>query len=91
MGTPIQGNSKSDFVYDTGSGTLTTTTDSCLFGCTSEYYDPDASSTANITTNETSILEYGSANLTGMYVRDHVCLRDSQDLCVNNFTFFAIT
>ena len=44
-----------------------------------------------MTSNETSHLQYGSANLTGRYVKDHVCLTDDSELCVDNMTFFMIT
>ena len=92
LGTPLEGSANSEFMYDTGSGTLTATSENCIIGCTTHYYDPSKSSTANMT-NISAELGYGSANLTGQYVRDRACLSDDMDLnlCVDNFTLFEIT
>jgi hypothetical protein len=38
LGTPMQGNSSSMFVYDSGSGYLTVTAESCIT-CEDEYYN----------------------------------------------------
>ena len=62
-------------MYDTGSGTLTVTSKDCLIGCTTHVYDPSISSTANVT-NVTAELKYGSANLTGQYVKDLACISE---------------
>jgi hypothetical protein len=45
FGTPIQQSKTAEFVYDTGSGYLTTTSTQCLL-CRTKYYNPTASTTA---------------------------------------------
>ena len=47
FGTPLQMSSDSEFVYDTGSGYLTTTSTECSLCLFSKYYDPSASSTSS--------------------------------------------
>ena len=42
FGTPLQGTIDSEFVYDTGSGYLATTSSDC-FGCDSQYYNVESS------------------------------------------------
>lgn len=63
FGTPLQtdGNT-SNYVYDSGSGYLTTTSTSCST-CYSQQYDPSTSSTAKVVSSKTSTLSYGSATL----------------------------
>ena len=83
--------SNSRFIYDTGSGDLTTTSTFCNFGCRTQYYDQDKSLTAVQVTENISTLRYGSATLQGFYVEDTVCVAPVSDLCVDNFKFFEIT
>ena len=75
-------------MYDTGSGYLTTTSSSCNT-CSSQYYDPTTSTTAEVKSSGTKELDYGSASLVGYLGTDQVCL--SADMCVNDFEFFVIT
>ena len=92
LGTPLQGSYDSNFIYDTGSGYLITTSKNCTF-CNTQYYDQEASTSA-AQTNDTAVnLVYGSADVTGYLVEDVVCLDDSekQDLCVADFAFLAVT
>lgn len=93
LGTPLQ-KPDAKFMYDTGSGVLTATSTDCYMGCSSRVYNPSASTTCNTTDSRNDTLEYGSANLTGTFMRDHVCLPSSggdDQLCVQNLTLFAIT
>ena len=46
-----------------------------------------------IDSEETKTLEYGSAKLEGVIIKDNVCIDknlENDDLCVPEFTFFAI-
>ena len=80
----------SEFVYDTGSGDLTTTSSLCTRGCSSKYYDHEKSLTAVTHSQVLSTLRYGSATFRGMYTRDTVCIAPIIDLCVHDFKFFEI-
>jgi hypothetical protein len=60
IGTPLQGLPTSEFVYDTGSGYLTVTASGCS-NCSSIYYNPALSSTAQSSTYVQNSLTYGSA------------------------------
>lgn len=65
FGTPLQGSSTSDFIYDTGSGWVTVTGDKCT-SCSSMYYSSSASSSyAASTLTAKTALYYGSASLYG--------------------------
>ena len=66
FGTPVQPQDDSEFVYDTGSGYLTTTATSCST-CGSQYYNPEASSTSKVSKHRGNRkqLDYGSASLVG--------------------------
>ena len=88
FGTPLQEGQNPEFVYDTGSGYLTTTSTSC-YDCNSQYYDPTSSETARVVSSSTKKLEYGSASLTGYMGSDEVCLNNNT--CVSDFEFFVIT
>lgn len=88
FGTPLQQTKEAEFVYDTGSGYLTTTSTSCS-SCGTAYYDPSKSETADVVSSATKQLDYGSASLTGYMGSDQVCL--SEDMCVQGFDFFVIT
>ena len=69
FGTPMLGNSNSTFIYDTGSPDLTTTSNSCYFGCgLSKYYNPELSSTSSHISNVTKTIKYGSLTLDGNYL-----------------------
>ena len=92
MGDPLQGSADGRFIYDTGSGFLTATSAQCFVGCETRVYDPNASTTCNRTDAFNATLPYGSANLTGTFMRDRACLPSaSNDLCADNFTLFAIS
>ena len=82
---------RSRFIYDTGSGDLTTTSTFCDSGCRTQYYNQDKSATAVQVSHGISTLRYGSATLRGFYVEDTVCLAPIAELCVEDFKFFAIT
>ena len=75
FGTPLQlsANDSSDFIYDTGSGYLTTTSSDC-HSCPSQYYDPPTSNSARVSSSRTKKLDYGSANLVGYMGTDFVWL-----------------
>ena len=65
FGTPLQTDQNySEFVYDTGSGYLTTTSTECS-SCYTEYYDSSKSSTARVSSTATKTLDYGTASLRG--------------------------
>ena len=64
----------SEFVYDTGSGVLTTTSVDCISGCETSYYDQSRSTTAVTISANDSVLRYGSATLQGKYVQDTTCV-----------------
>ena len=72
----------SDFVYDTGSGVLTTTSVSCINGCKTSYYDQSKSQTAVSISKHDEVLNYGSAILQGRYVQDTVCIATNSSECV---------
>ena len=96
FGTPLQGYEGSSFIYDTGSGYLTTTTTACSYtsGCSTTYYDQELSSTAATVQPQTErTLVYGSAELRGFDGTDVVCLSSDADqsLCATDFQFFLIT
>ena len=96
FGTPLQGYEGSSFIYDTGSGYLTTTTTACSYisGCSTTYYDQGLSSTAATVQPQTErTLVYGSAELRGFDGTDIVCLSSDADqsLCATDFQFFLIT
>ena len=80
----------SEFVYDTGSGVLTTTSVDCISGCETSYYDQSRSTTAVTISANDSVLRYGSATLQGKYVQDTTCVAAYVDECVENFEFFKI-
>jgi len=88
FGTPLQPESAQGYVYDTGSGYLTTTSTNCQT-CSSNAYNPAASTTAGGSELTTKQLDYGSASLKGYLGSDQVCL--ASEMCVNNFQFFVIT
>ena len=89
FGTPIQHNDNgAEFVYDTGSGYLTTTSTLCS-SCGSQYYDPSESTSFKVVQTQDMELDYGSANLVGKLASDRTCL--SETTCVNDFEFFVIT
>ena len=73
FGTPLQGSIDSEFVYDTGSGYLTTTSSDCL-GCDSQYYDAETSLSNKKIDEEPKVLRYGSATVFGSVSYDRVCL-----------------
>ena len=79
------------FVYDSGSGDLTTTSADCGSSCSSHVYDFSKSTTAHRVTDTVDTLKYGSATLQGYYVEDTVCLAAEANLCVKSFKFFEIT
>ena len=87
FGSPMQEGTPM-FVYDSGSGWLTTTSTSCSNCEGSKYYNPAASDTYDLVSSETVSLSYGSATLDGLYVKDNVCL--SSTTCVADFEFFMI-
>ena len=94
FGTPLQGTQNSRFIYDTGSGYLTTTTTECYAGCSAPYYDQASSSTASTVQPKTEFtLTYGSAELRGFDGTDTVCLNSDADqsLCASDFEFYLIT
>lgn len=65
FGTPLQtAGDTSNYVYDSGSGYLTTTSTSCS-SCPTQIYNPQTSSTAKVVSSKTSQLVYGSATLDG--------------------------
>ena len=92
FGTPFQDSKESIFVYDTGSGYLTTTSNECTY-CVSQYYDVKGSSTARRSSLESKKkeLDYGSATLVGYLGQDHVCLSKDSSICVQDFDFFVMT
>ena len=72
FGNPLQTDKLiSRFIYDTGSGVLTTTSTDCT-NCDDPfmYYDSDASVTFSQASTTRNKLEYGSATLQGYYVTD---------------------
>ena len=74
FGTPLQiGQNTSNYIYDTGSGYLTTTSTACST-CSTHYYDPTSSTTAKVESKEQKKLDYGSAALKGYLGTDQVCL-----------------
>jgi hypothetical protein len=89
FGTPLQTDETSEFVYDTGSGYLTTTSTGCSTCITSQYYSPSTSTTAGVKSSNSMTLSYGSATLTGYLGTDQVCL--NTDMCVSNFEFLVVT
>ena len=58
LGTPMQGNSSSNFVYDSGSGYLTVTASDCTT-CIDGYY--------NFAESDTSVHGYGDYEETRLY------------------------
>ena len=94
VGTPMQGNNLTQFVYDTGSGYLTIPTTQCIACRPGFKYNPSNSATYSTSASysETKSLVYGSASLTGYMGSDTVCLNPANaNSCVNNFSFFLIT
>jgi hypothetical protein len=90
LGTPLQGSSTGEFVYDTGSGWLAVKTQGCT-NCGNIYYNPASSSTAAASSYVQSQLVYGSATLNGQSGADTVCLIANDPLtCVTNFSFFEV-
>ena len=91
FGTPLQTNqATSDYIYDTGSGYLTTTSSACS-NCHTQYYDPSTSTSARVKSSKSKTLDYGSASLVGYLGTDEVCLDTSSEMCVSGFEFFVIT
>ena len=92
FGTPIQGNEDSDFVYDTGSGYLVTTSSDCDL-CDSQYFDPSLSTSGSVVSSSPKILRYGSATVFGTIVNDRVCLEHDEplDMCAESFEFLVMT
>ena len=89
FGTPLQTDGKEpEFVYDTGSGYLTTTSTVCN-NCGTQYYDPAVSDSAEVVSEASKKLEYGSATLVGYMGSDEVCV--NEQTCVDDFEFFVIT
>ena len=92
FGTPLQTLKNPSFIYDTGSGVLTTTSSDCqLCHLTNRYYNPDASESFAQVSEGDDELEYGSATLYGYYGTDVVCLDTDERICVDSFEFFVIT
>ena len=97
IGTPQQGGS--EFIFDSGSGYLTTTSVGCLTcNTTAPVYNPAASSTYSKDTTgtyaSTISLSYGSADLKGYMGTDVVSLTPSgtsPQLTATDFSFFIIT
>ena len=83
--------SEPNFIYDTGSGALTTTSVSCTAGCSSQYYNQTKSKTAVTLDLEERKLVYGSATLTGINVEDTVCISPKTEDCVHDLKFLKIT
>ena len=79
-----------NFIYDTGSGALTTTSTVCTAGCASQYYNQTKSQTAITVDTEESQLVYGSATLRGIFVEDTVCIAPKESDCVHNLKFLKI-
>mmetsp|Transcript_15667 Transcript_15667/g.24012 ORF Transcript_15667/g.24012 Transcript_15667/m.24012 type:complete len:140 (-) Transcript_15667:987-1406(-) len=99
FGTPGQ---RAYVVFDTGSNWVTVTSAidgiSCA-GCDVVYYDVNSSSTANVSAGVESMeLAYGSADLSGIPMRDSICLKNPNEYpvgsddptCLENFKFMAI-
>jgi len=93
FGTPLQHAYNNSYIYDTGSGIVTTSSSECYLGCDSHAYNANQSSTSHVYNDTKFELRYGSANLTGSYINDVACLGDNETsvMCADNFTFFQIT
>lgn len=90
VGTPLQDGGSSLFVYDSGSGYLTVTTEGCT-SCSSVAYNPALSDTVTGSSYTTTQLVYGSATLNGQMAADSVCLlANATNTCVTDFSFFEI-
>jgi len=88
----MQGDSSSMFVYDSGSGYLTVTAESCTT-CSSGYYNFAESETSGFgyTGYDQTKLMFGSANFSGQMMTDRMCLDEKiNNTCVDNFGFFQI-
>ena len=91
FGTPLQTTvAQSGFVYDTGSGWLVTTSTDCS-ACTTQHYNPGASTSMKTVSTEPKTLRYGSADLEGYIDSDTVCLSSSGSACASDFEFVVIT
>jgi len=83
VGTPLQGNSSTEFTFDTGSGYLDIMDSSCIT-CKTSFYNPQASSTYSNSTDNTTSISYGSATVEGYMAVDDVCLSNEDDhTCVS--------
>ena len=67
-------------------------TESTCKNCTTQYYNPTASTTSAPSTAYTlPALGYGTAKFVGYMNEDTMCLSNANtDTCVNNFPFFVI-
>ena len=74
-----------NYVYDTGSGDLTTTSTNCVSGCATKVYNQEQSTTAKKIDGSDTTLSYGSATLDGYFVKDTVCLGTEASFCVKDF------
>lgn len=91
IGTPLQGNSNTKFIFDSGSGYLDVMSDSCK-SCKTAFYNSTASSTYSNSTNPTTSISYGSGSVEGYMGVDNVCLSDSISYtCAQQFNFFLVT
>ena len=83
-----------EVVYDTGSDWLTIEGDYCTV-CTGNKFNHNNSNTFRFLEDEQSTeLNYGSANLEGLRASDKVCLGNDQSdngLCLRDFEFFLIS
>ena len=92
LGTPLQGNATSTFLYDSGSQYLLVTGSNCTT-CASQDYDPILSTTIKPSTEYTlHSMFYGDASFGGYMLEDNVCLSDSEagSTCATAFPLFVI-
>ena len=92
LGTPLQGNASSTFLYDSGSQYLLVTGSNCTT-CGSQYYNPNLSTTTRPSTEYTlHSMFYGNASFGGYMLEDDVCLSDFEagSTCAKSFPLFVI-
>ena len=59
--------------------------------CATQYYDLSSSSTVAVANSTSFSLTYGSASLEGFMVTDVACLDTTEEMCAEEFEFYAIT
>jgi hypothetical protein len=91
FGTPPQGNTESQFYFDSTVTYTSVTTTECVT-CNTTYYNSNASSTYKSVPGITGIqYQLPTVEVTGKMASDTVCVNSADPTnCVGNFQFFMI-